>query len=493
MNFIDDFKRRVSGNRPTRWVRFGIVSLVFFAWVAWLGNWWVALWWLLLFDIYITGYIPFTWWKKAKSATTRTVMGWVDAIVYALVLVYFVFAFVGQNYQIPSSSLEKTLLTGDFLWVNKMAYGPRVPMTPVHFPLVQNTLPLVNTRSYLERPQWKYHRLRGFGKVQLGDIVVFNFPGGDTVALKQQNPDIYSLSRIIGEQMVAQGAARRPEGSAVERDAAVRALGMEYIRRNPETFGEVMWRPVDRRENYVKRCVGLPGQEFRIAGGEIYNDGVKMPAPEFVQYCYTFNHARWAQMTAEQRDAFWDDLGVAEADRVAQPHLDRQGVPLTAEAAGKLGRNPDVSDLRRCEFSPYDNFLFPLATSMEKGWTLDDYGPVKIPAKGMTIDLNEDNWATYGHAIAHYEPHTAEWRDGQAYIDGKPADKYTFEMDYYFMMGDNRHKSLDSRFWGFVPEDHIVGRPELVLISFDPDGNGFLGVRWKRLFSGVRELASRAL
>ena len=147
--FFDDFWARVCANRPSRWLRFSLVSLVFLAWVVWLQNWWVLLWWLLLFDIYITGYIPFSWWKTSKSAAVRTVMGWVDAIVYALVLVYFVFAFVGQNYQIPSSSLEKTLLTGDFLWVNKMAYGPRVPMTPIHFPLTQNTLPVVNTRSYL--------------------------------------------------------------------------------------------------------------------------------------------------------------------------------------------------------------------------------------------------------------------------------------------------------------------------------------------------------
>ena len=142
--FVEDFRRRVADNRPTRWVRFAIVSLIFFLWVAWLGNWWVALAWFLLFDIYITGYIPFTWWKRSKNSVVRGVMSWVDAIVYALILVYFVFSFIGQNYQIPSSSLEKSLLVGDYLWVNKMAYGPRVPMTPVHFPLVQNTFPIIN-------------------------------------------------------------------------------------------------------------------------------------------------------------------------------------------------------------------------------------------------------------------------------------------------------------------------------------------------------------
>ncbi len=485
-NFINDFKRRVTDNKPTRWVRFAIVSLVFFLWVAWLGNWWVALWWFLLFDIYITGYIPFTWWKKSKSAATRTVMGWVDAIVYALVLVYFVFAFVGQNYQIPSSSLEKTLLTGDFLWVNKTAYGPRVPMTPVHFPLVQNTFPIINTKSYLDNPQWKYHRLKGLGKVQLGDIVVFNFPGGDSVALKAQNPDIYALSRMVAQDMLNRNLIADPEGSAVERDAALRAIGMNVIRKNPQTFGEVIWRPVDRRENYVKRCVGLPGREFKIVDGVIYNDGAPLPAYTHVQHNYNFTHSAWRQMTSQQRDKFWEELEVAKADRVADPQHDAQGVALTQAQVRQLKDNPDIAAISRKQFTPYDNFLFPLATSMDYGWTLDNYGPITIPAKGMTVKLDEDGWARYGHTIAHYEPHAAEWRGGRAYIDGKPADEYTFEMDYYFMMGDNRHKSLDSRFWGFVPEDHIVGRPEIVLISFDSDKKGFSAIRSGRIFKPVR-------
>ena len=242
-DFKADFLRRIKETATTRWVRFGIVSLIFFAWVAWLGSWWVSLFIILLFDIYITGYIPLTWWKKSKSATVKTIMSWVDAIVYALILVYFVFAFIGQNYQIPSSSLEKTLLVGDYLWVNKMVYGPRVPMTPVHFPLVQNTLPIVNTKSYLEWPQWKYHRLKGFGKVELGDIVVFNFPAGDTVAVKIQNPDYYTL---------------------------VQQFGRKFIEANEKDFGEIIYRPVDRRENYVKRCVGLPGQTLEIKDNIIY-------------------------------------------------------------------------------------------------------------------------------------------------------------------------------------------------------------------------------
>ena len=190
-DFKSDFRERISQVKTTRWVRFGIVGLIFLAWVAWLGSPWWALGLVLLFDIYITGYIPLTWWKKSKNKAVTGVMSWVDAIVYALVLVYFVFAFVGQNYQIPSSSLEKTLLTGDYLWVNKLTYGPRVPMTPVHFPLVHNTLPLLGCKSYLDIPSNSYHRLRGLRNVESGDIVVFNFPAGDTVCARYEESPEY--------------------------------------------------------------------------------------------------------------------------------------------------------------------------------------------------------------------------------------------------------------------------------------------------------------
>lgn len=243
--FVADLKSRIGSTKATRWVRFGIVALLFLGWVAWMGNWWLALLLVLLFDIYITGYIPFTWWKNSRSKTVRTVMSWVDAIVYAIVVVYFVFAFVGQNYQIPSSSLEKSLLVGDYLWVNKMAYGPRVPMTPVHFPLVQNTMPgwLGGTKSYLDSPQIKYHRLKGFDTVKTGDIVVFNFPAGDTVASNKPNPDYHTLVRLYGHNVVNSG------------DPA---------------FGEIIYRPVDRRENYVKRTVGLPADDRDTLRFDLY-------------------------------------------------------------------------------------------------------------------------------------------------------------------------------------------------------------------------------
>ena len=231
LTFAEDFKRRIEAVKVTRWIRFGIVSALFIAWVIWLGSWWPAIFLFLLFDIYITGYIPFTWWKNSKNKTVRSVMSWVDAIVYALILVYFVFNFVGQNYQIPSSSLEKTLLTGDYLWVNKMAYGPRVPMTPVHFPLVHNRLPIIGTKSYLDSPSNSYKRLKGFRNVETGDIVVFNFPAGDTVATRfEDSPEYY--------------------------DILVDRYGRERLHNDKATFGDIVYRPVDRRQNFVKRAVG---------------------------------------------------------------------------------------------------------------------------------------------------------------------------------------------------------------------------------------------
>ena len=246
--FLSDLKSRLAQVKKTRWIRFGIVAALYIGWTIWLDNYYVLFGLLLLIDIYLTQYIPWGWWKKTQNKTVRRIMEWVDAIVYALVLVYFIFTFLFQNFQIPSSSLEKSLLVGDYLLVSKVSYGPRVPNTPLHFPLAQHTIPGLNVKSYIEWPQWEYHRLKGLGSVKRNDIVVFNFPAGDTVALNMQNPDYYTLVHYYG------------------RDA---------IHRNPQRFGKVIYRPVDRRENYVKRCVGLPGDTFSIVNNDIYIDGVK--------------------------------------------------------------------------------------------------------------------------------------------------------------------------------------------------------------------------
>ena len=469
-----DLRTRIKEVRITRWIRFTIVALLFFGWVAWMGDWWLSIFIFLIFDIYITGYIPFDWWKKSNNKFVKTIMSWVDAIVYALILVYFVFNFIGQNYQIPSSSLEKTLLTGDYLWVNKMVYGPRVPMTPVHFPLVHNTFPIINTKSYLESPNLEYRRLKGLRNVESGDIVVFNFPAGVTVALKVQNPDYYTLVKMVGR---------------------------DFINLNKEQFGDIVYRPVDRRENYVKRCVGLPGEKFQIKNGVIYINGKAQEQPKDVQFNYIL------QTKTPILDYEWDDLGVAVEDRIVADLSDsniRQGIiasgfaltekgsnylympPLTNDMVMKLMATGNVIKIMKLNDSVLGRveYLFPDIVSSK--WTSYNYGGesgLVIPKKGMTIDLTVDNWYRYNRCIRNYEHnYDAELRGDKVYINGIPVEKYTFKMDYFFMVGDNRDNSLDSRFWGFVPEDHVVGTPMIVLISFDKDKGLFNGgIRWNRI------------
>ncbi len=438
-------RERLGRVKGTRWARFALVSALLVGWSVWLGNPWVLLAWPLLADIYLTQFIPWTWWRGLKNKTLRGIMSWVDAIVYALVLVYFLFLFVGQNYQIPSSSLEKTLLTGDFLWVNKIVYGPRVPQTPLHFPLAQNTLPWLNCKSYIEHPQLPYHRLKGLRSVERGDIVVFNFPAGDTVAVNCPNPDYYTL---------------------------VYENGRAAVHGNKALYGDIIYRPVDRRDNYVKRCVGLPGDTLQVKQGAVYINGKMLPEPKAVQYLY------YVRTTGGSLSPLTlDELGVSLDDR-HQVSQDGYVMPLTAEMRDRLKAMPNVIDVERTMPDPAESMItYPVGT--DYGWTHADYGPVWIPKKGATVPLTLESLPMLERIIRNYEGNTLEVRGASILVNGKPATSYTFKMDYYWMMGDNRDNSLDSRFWGFVPEDHIVGTPMVVLISFDKDRGG---VRWNRVF-----------
>ena len=449
-------KERLGRVKTTRWLRFGAVALIYVLWTIWVGNPWLLLGLLLLADIYLTQFLPWGAWKGLKNKTLRTIMSWVDAIVYALVLVYFLFLFIGQNYQIPSSSLEKSLLTGDFLWVNKVTYGPRVPQTPLHFPLAQNTLPFFNCKSYIEHPQLDYHRLKGLRNVERMDIVVFNFPAGDTVALKKPNPDYYT--------------------SCLERGRAV-------VHSNKEEFGDIVYRPVDCRDNYVKRCLGLPGETLQIKDGIVYVGGKAVPQPKNVQYLY-YVETNGTQIS----DDVFEELEISVADR--RHALDMYGniipnlyvLPLTSEMLKSLSSNSWVVSTQRYKPDPSES-LITYPVGVDYGWTHADYGPIWIPKKGAKVDLTVENLPLYERCIHNYEGNTLEVKDGQILINGKPATSYTFKMDYYWMQGDNRDNSLDSRYWGFVPEDHIVGTPSIILISFDQDHGLFNGgIRWNRIF-----------
>jgi len=433
------FQDRLAEVTRGGWIRAGIWSALYIAfviWVAW-GDW-KSLGWLVLLplivDMFTTKYINYSWWRKYKDTKPAlyTVCSWIDAILFALVAVYFINLYIFQNYQIPSSSLEKTLRVGDFLYVSKMAYGARVPQTPLSMPLVQHTMPnwLGGGKSYFDKPHWNYKRLAGWTSPQKGDIVVFNFPAGDTVCTLMQNPDYYTLKHYYGEAL---------------------------IHSRKDVFGEIITRPVDRRENYVKRCVGTPGDSLQIIDNVIYVNGEREPEREGLQLNY-FVHTDGHIFSAK----YLDKIGISLADR-AQVDPTIWHFPLTQAMKEELEHNPHVL---RIEVEPeaQGGAVYPLG---HNEWTRDNYGPIYIPRKGDRIRITEDNFWLYKRIADAYEfkPMTI-------------GEEYEFCMDYYWMMGDNRHNSADSRYWGFVPEDHIVGRPVFIWLSIDKDKHG---IRWNRL------------
>ena len=483
------------------YVKFALYLIPYLAFLYWVESWWGLIVVPFIFDICFTKKIKWGWWKEPEvGPATRFIMSWVDAIVFALIGVYFLTQFFFQNFVIPSSSLEKTLLTGDYLLVSKLAYGPRIPQTPLTMPMTQHTLPIINCKSYLEYPHWDYRRVKGLGNVEVNDIVVFNYPAGDTVALAQQNQDYYRLAYQIGDQLlgtqtadttsifpqtivIPATAALLPETSYEEQQRIynnVYAAGTAYMRQHPEEFGEITSRPTDRRENYVKRCVGLPGQTLQIKNDTVYLDGKPNPEPENVQYAY--------EVTFKQDlpDELKRELGITEEDLYAQRNGNTVWMPLTHKVRKQLEARKDiVASIARAV--PDAGWLYP--QNMAKDWTTANYGPLWIPKKGETLRLTLANLPIYERPIRVYEGNSLEVRGGKIYINGKAADSYTFKMDYYWMQGDNRDNSADSRFWGFVPEDHIVGKPLFIWISLDPDYGLFDGkMRWSRFFKWVGDI-----
>lgn len=487
-----------------QWIKCSIAIILYLAFLVWVKSWWGLILVPFIFDLYITKKVPWSFWKKSQNPAVRSVMSWVDAIVFALVAVYFVNIYVFQNYQIPSSSLEKSLLVGDFLYVSKMSYGPRVPNTPLSMPLTQHTLPVFNTKSYIEWPQWKYKRVPGFGKVKLNDIVVFNFPAGDTVALNMQATDFYSLAYNEGKRIysapIDMDSLTRAQQKAVY-DLYYQA-GRQQILSNPEDYGKVIWRPVDRRENYVKRCVGLPGDTLQIVDGQVMIDGKAIENPEELQFNY------FVQTTGPYiNEEMFRELGISKADQylmtgdgsydlgLAQMGLDSRNaqgmlnpvyhLPLTKKMYETLSANKKLISKIMMEPEDYAGQMYP--QNLYTKWDRNNYGPIWIPAKGATITLTPDNLPIYERCIAVYEGNKLEQKEDGIYINGVKTDQYTFGMDYYWMMGDNRHNSADSRYWGFVPEDHVVGKPIVVWLSLDKDRGWFDGkIRWNRLFKIVK-------
>lgn len=479
-------------SRPKSKIFFCILAcLITILFVIWTGYWLVLLMIPIFIDIYITRFVPWGTWRNAKNPAVRKILDWVDAILFALVGVYLINTFLFQNYQIPSSSLEKSLLVGDFLCVSKMSYGTRSPMTPLSLPLTQHTIPGLNVKSYIESVQLKYQRFAGTGHIERNDIVVFNYPSGDSVLLNYQDRDYYVLAMQLG------------------RDTLVN---------NPNTYGELVYRPVDRRENYVKRCVGLPGDTIEFIDDIVYINGDAIESPENQQLLYVVQ----TDGTIISKAVF-DELGITDDDRsiisydvhtmdspkrvqdyarlgVKTNNLESfilyDSVFLTQEMIAKLSAKPFIlSIIRRNEFwnnaqqkrNMIGNPAYPINYYKEKSIRCGDFPALWIPKKGETITFDGDvayKVAAYERCIKNYEFNDFKYKNGVVYINGEPTKSYTFKLDYYFMAGDNRDNSADSRAWGFVPEDHIVGKPLFIWLSLDKDKGWFSGkIRWNRLFT----------
>ena len=485
MNPNESQTKKPSGKKNA-YISFAIVTILYLLFLYWVESWWGLLVLPFIYDVYISQKINWGWWRNHKNSMVRVMMSWVDALVFAFIGIYFINQFFFQNFVIPSSSLEKTLLTGDYLLVSKVSYGPRIPQTPLTLPLTQHTIPVLECKSYLETPHWDYRRVKGLGQVELGDIVVFNYPSGDTVALGVQERDYYGMAYEMGYAYWAAQGQTHPMAGVKSLEEERRIFnriyneGSRFIKNNPEVYGEVTSRPTDRRENYVKRCVGMPGQCFRIVNDTIYLDGQPMMPPKEVQHSY---HVEFKMMLDE---ATKKELGITNEE--LSYHAMGAGFPMTEYVKEQLIARGYIAPHPSRAMLASGMQLYPL--NMRKDWTTANYGGTegfRIPARGLTLPLTLENLPIYERPIRVYEGNELEVKDGKILINGQPVNSYTFQMDYYWMMGDNRDNSADSRFWGFVPEDHIVGKPLFVWLSLDPDYGFFEdgGIRWHRLFKWV--------
>jgi signal peptidase I len=403
-------------------------------------------------DFEFKGYEQREKYKKPKSRE------WVDAIAFAVIAASLIRMFYFEAFTIPTSSMERTLLRGDFLFVSKLSYGPRIPNTPVSFPFIHHSFPewfpiVGGKKSYSEIIKFPYYKLPGFGDVERNDYLVFNFPAGDTVVYEHQDQSYYQLARENGRQ---------------------------FLKNN----FTIIARPVDKRENYIKRVVGLPGDKLEIIDTELRINDKPAYKPKNYQFLYKvitngtgFNYRNLIKKGITK-----------ETPRQVSEY--EYHIFLTDENVLKLKSYPNVKSIEKIikpkgyDYSNRPGLIFP--NSKKYNWTEDNFGPINIPKKGETVKLTLDNLPIYKRIIADYEGNDLKVVNNKIYINDQETDTYTFKMSYYWLMGDNRHNSLDSRFWGFVPEDHVVGKAVFIWFSLSPhpeDGNFFQRIRWDRLFT----------
>lgn len=394
--------------------------------------------------------------KLYKKSTVRE---WFDAAVFAVVAATLIRTFVFEAYTIPTPSMEKSLMVNDFLFVSKLSYGPRVPNTPLSFPFVHHTLPVVGGQSYLRWVEWPYQRILS-SPIKRNDVVVFNLPVGDTVINDEQN-----------------------YGSKVTYYEAIRQAGGDRQKVWDAFEDIIITRPVDKRENFIKRCVAIAGDTLEIRNGIVYINGKLNDIPLFSETNYLL------RTKGQQLDLTMlaSEYGIREEmGEVRQVGEGLYEIFLTRAQLAIFSKLPYVASLTPVNYQyGKDNFfvggadIFPNDTTYAK-WTIDQYGPLWVPAKGATITLTSENYPRYERVIRTYEGNQFEMKDGKFYLNGSQTTTYTFKMNYYWLMGDNRHNSLDSRYWGFVPEDHVVGKAWMIFFSVED------GIRWNRLFNIIK-------
>jgi signal peptidase I len=459
-------------SKKIKYIRFAIAAIIYILVVVWIGNYWFLLGLGIIFDIYITKKVNWSFWKR-RDGNNSTFVEWLDALIFAVIAVTLINIFLFQNYRIPTGSMEKSLLIGDHLFVSKLAYGPRMPNTPIAFPFTQHTMPIIKGRSWSNLVQWPYKRLAGLGRIRHNDAIVFNFPAGDTVVLEEQETSYYEIVRRTAREMMQ----RESFGISVARPSD---YYMEAARKEVWDRFTIVYRPVDRRDNYVKRCIGIAGDTLFIKGGSVYINGELVPENDTQQlnYLVTTNGTTINPKVFERLGIYRSDQTMVSASAYY--------LPLTkanAEALSKLANVKDVTPVfsRSGEFAPH---IFPYRKTF--GWNEDNFGPLWIPAKGITVNIDTSNICLYDRIIDVYEDNDLRIEGSKIYINDVATDTYTFKMDYYFMMGDNRHNSADSRYWGFVPIDHVVGKPKFIWLSIDKEASGLKKIRFRRIAMRIR-------
>ena len=415
---------------------------------------------------------------------------WGDALIFAVAAAYIIRMFLVEFYAIPTSSMESTLMVGDYLAVGKMDYGARVPMTPIAFPFVHHTMPLTqSTKSYTECIKLPYMKFPTIRPLRRNDVVVFNYPDGDTVAIERQSESYYAIVREF-EAMLNPETPRKTMENLYYRYSPERVMyyqskygGAYYPGKGREAVKKeykVVARPVDKRENYVKRCVAMPGDVLQVINGELLINGKPAFKPEKMQYSYFVTDPAGIGLSSKKRKA----LNINEED-VQKIDQNTTVYWLNEDQKTQIEKMDLIVEKIVDKEDTYDMSIFPHDSRYH--WNKDNFGPIVIPQKGQTVEINDSTIVLYDKIIKNYELNDLQVKDGKVYINGQVADQYTFQMDYYFMMGDNRHNSADSRFWGFVPENHIVGRTLFVWLSLDKFKSlGEGKIRWNKMFKKIK-------